>query len=107
QPPGGKPGMKPGQGLGVFWDKGKIAIRVAGGSDPAYKDGALYRPGEREWPDDQDVKVEVERTNPDGTFVVRVGGEKVLEDKIPAFKEARGPLELWIGGWSTRAQNWD
>jgi tetratricopeptide (TPR) repeat protein len=116
QPGGaGKAGLKQ-QGLAVLWDKSKLAVRVAGGMDPLFKDGAVRRlvakaGGEVDWPEGDAngmVRLSIERVDhKKGVFAVRLDGEKVLEDTIPAFKEAKGAFELWIGGWSNQAANWD
>jgi tetratricopeptide (TPR) repeat protein len=117
QSPGSR-GVAKGPGLGVFYDKGKVALRVGGGLDPAYKDGELHRVvrdgKEREFdPDDETgqgrpVRVTIRRTNDrEGGWTVSIGDTVVLEEKISALKRARGPLELWIGGWSSKAQFWN
>ena len=112
---GGKGGLKQ-QGLAILWNKSKVAVRVGGGMDPLYKDGEVRilktKAGpEMEWPSDEKsgtVLLSIERTDHKaGTYVVRLNGEKVLEDKIPSLKETRGSFELWIGGWSSQAANWD
>jgi hypothetical protein len=107
-------GLAKNQGIGLFYDKGKVAVRVGGGSDPLYKDGEIHRVSsggqDVEWPDDptgQGVLVEIERADKDGSIVVRLGNREILKDKVPAFKQAKGDAELWLGGWSNKAQNWN
>ncbi len=122
QPTGGA-GVARGVGLGVFYDHGKVAVRVAGGSDAQWKDAELHRVvvagGDLAWdPDDKTglgrpVRILVKRTNEkDGTMTVEVGPEggelvKVLEDRISGFRFGRGPLDLWLGGWASQSQQWN
>jgi predicted Zn-dependent protease len=114
QPPGGKNGMKT-QGLAVLWDKGKVAARIGGAVEAEWKDGEVHRVkneagAEMDWPDASGgpVRITFERVNPaDGTFAVRLNDKEILRQRVPAFKEGRGPLEFWVGGWSNQAANWD
>lgn len=120
QPPSqAKGGLVKGQGIGVFYDKGRISVKVTGGNDNYYKDGMVKRAkrdtanpasAEFDWPEDKDgrgVLVEIERKSADGDMSVRVGGQEIVADRIATFRRSKGDLELWIGGWSTRAQNWN
>ncbi len=111
----GKGGLAKGQGIGVFYNKGKIAVRLAGGNVEPYKDGELHNVtkdgAELLWPEDKDgrgVLVEITRKNPaDGEISIRVGDQEILTDRFSTFRRAKGELELWLGGWSTRAEKWD
>lgn len=109
-------GLAKNQGFGLFYDKGKVAVRIGGGTDPAFKDGEMHRVtrdgAEVDWPDPTaeggGVMVEIERTGDDGTeIVLRLGNQQVLKDRVPAFKRTAGDFELWLGGWSNKASNWD
>ena len=107
-------------GLGVFYDRGKIAARVGGGQDDRYKDGEIHRiQPEREWPSDDWVEIRIVRTDArEGQFEIYVDadpdddqpGIRVFEEGIvvSSFKGlTRTNAELWIGGFSTQAQEWD
>jgi hypothetical protein len=107
-------GLAKSQGVAVFYDKGKVAVRVGGGQDPLYKDGEVHRVvkdgKELEWPDDPTglgVLVEIQRVDGEGTVVLRLGSVEVLRDRVSSFKRGKGDTELWLGGWSAKAQNWD
>jgi hypothetical protein len=115
QPPSGDgKGLARNQGFGVFYDRGKVAVRIGGGTDPAYRDGALHRVkkdgAEVDWPSDaEDVAVvEIERGGEDGTqLTIRLNGQEVLSDRVASFRRSKSEQELWIGGWSNKAANWD
>ncbi|MBL9086125.1 MAG: hypothetical protein JNM10_03205 [Planctomycetia bacterium] len=114
QPPSGAgKGLGRNQGIGVFYNRGKVALRIGGGADPLYKDGsmkAVMKDGaEMEWPDDGGaVLVEIQRSGDDGTqLTVRLNGQELVSDKVSAFRRARGEQELWLGGWSAKAEKWD
>lgn len=115
QPPSqAKGGLTSGQGIGVFYEKNHVAVRITGGNDPAYKDGEIHRVQPKsedpDWPEDKDgrgVLVEIERRSADGEIVIRVAGKEVVTDRVATFRRAKGELELWVGGWSTKAANWD
>jgi len=116
QPPsGGGKGLSKNAGVGVFYRNGKVALRVGGGTDPLYKDGALktvQKDGvELEWPDDGaggTVLVEIQRSGDDGTqLTLRLNGTELLSDRVPAFRRAKAEQELWLGGWSAKAEKWD
>ncbi len=120
QPPSqAKGGLVKGQGIGVFYVKGKVWLKVTGGNDNYYKDGALHLAKKNtadlaspdiDWPEDKDgrgVLVEIERKSGDGDMVVRVGGQEVFADRIASFRRAKGDLELWLGGWTPTATLWN
>lgn len=115
QPPSQpKGGLVKGQGIGIFYDKGKVAARITGGNDAYFKDGTIKRVlkngAEMEWPEDKDgqgVLVEIERKNVNGEITVRVGGQEIVTDVVATFRRAKGDLELWLGGWSTKSMLWD
>ncbi|MFO0934076.1 MAG: hypothetical protein U1E39_15420 [Planctomycetota bacterium] len=116
QPPSGAgKGLGRNQGIGVFYNRGKVALRIGGGADPAYKDGAMKNVAkdgvELEWPDDGSggtALVEILRSGDDGTqLTVRLNGQELVSDKLSSFRRARGEQELWLGGWSAKAEKWD
>ncbi len=99
-------------GVAVAWYKGKVHVRVGGGTDPLFKSGEFRDPaaGEMPWPEDAGglpTRVEIERLDKDGNFEIRLNGTVVLKDRVPVFKQAKGPAELYLGGFSTQTQRWD
>jgi tetratricopeptide (TPR) repeat protein len=133
QAPSRPTGLSKVQGVGVFYDKGKVAVRVGGSADAARRDGLVHRVlkdgKEVDWPQDDPAKyvmVEIERVDAkDGWLVVRLypqgsedvpPGEKeedhaarheVFREKLGTFRATRGTAEVWFGGYSTKSQNWD
>lgn len=107
-------GLPRNQGIGLFYDKGYVALRVGGGTDPLYKDGALKRVrrdgAEVEWPDDDPAGavVEIERSGDDGSQItVRLNGQEILSDRVTTMRRSKAEMELWLGGWSQKAEKWD
>ncbi len=107
-------------GLGVFYDRGKIAVRVGGGQDDRFKDGMLHRiQPEKTWPGDGWVEIRIVRNDArEGHFDIWIDPEpdddqpgiRVFEEGevVSSFKgHTRTNAELWIGGFSTQAQEWD
>lgn len=95
-------------GLGVFFDRTKLAARLGGGADPAFKDGEVRRlPGDQAWPVDRGdvVEVRIVREDPDaGTMVAYLNDKEVLRDTISGWKRGRGKTLLWIGGYGNTAE---
>jgi tetratricopeptide (TPR) repeat protein len=108
-------------GIGLFYDKGKLAIRVGTGRDPTFKAGAMLRVvPETLWPSDDWVEVHIVRSEEDdGTMKVyldpdpRTGQEPdpddpFFADTLSGFKgRTRSGAELWIGGWGAKAQQFE
>lgn len=111
-------------GIGVFYDRGKVALRIGGGQIERWKDGAIHRMvPEMDWPDDGWVEVRIVRTSvKDGRMQIWLDpnptdgqeGIPLLRDDdgnegeiVSGFKgTARSTAELWIGGFSNQAQEW-
>ncbi|MFV1958950.1 MAG: hypothetical protein ACC662_06010, partial [Planctomycetota bacterium] len=105
-------------GIGVFYDRGKEAARIGGGREERFKDGMVHRTvPEKPWPSDGWVEVRIVRQDlKTGTLAAYVDkdpadgldGEKIVEDIIGSYKgKTRAKAQLWIGGWSTEAQEFD
>jgi len=107
-------------GLGVFYDRGKVAARVGGGQDERYKDGQIHRIApEVDWPSDGWVEVRIVRNDArEGHFDIWLDAEP--DDDMPGLRVfaegetvssfkgmTRTNAQLWIGGFSTQAQEWD
>jgi tetratricopeptide (TPR) repeat protein len=108
-------GLARNQGFGLFYDRGDVAVRIGGGMAPGTKDGELHKvlkDGKPiAWPEDATgggVLVEFERSRTDDTEItIRLNNQDVVTDKIPSFRRSKSEQELWMGGWSNKAQNWD
>ncbi len=101
-------------GIGIFYDKGRVAARSAKGSEDAFKDAVIHRllddGAEVDWPDGNDGEVEVRfvrEVDEKGTMVVYIDGKEFHRDDISTFKRSNGSAALWIGGFSTQAQKFD
>ena len=101
-------------GIGIFYDKGRVAARSAKGRKDAFKDAAMHRLKENnadvDWPTGNDGEVEVRFVREDddrGTMVVYIDGQEYHRDDISTFKRSTGAAALWIGGFSTQAQKFD
>ena len=101
-------GNKKRPGLGIFYDRAKIAIRIQGGQIKKYKEGNVTRlDPAQDWPGDE-VELRIVKLDPQkGTVGLYLNGELVIQDNISAFKSARGKAMLWIGGYSTETQDFD
>lgn len=101
-------GNKKRPGLGIFYDRAKIAIRLQGGQIKQYKEGNVTRlDPAQEWPGDE-VELRIVKLDPQkGTVGLYLNGELVIQDNVSAFKSARGKAMLWIGGYSTETQDFD
>ncbi len=104
-------------GLGVFYDRGKVALRFGGGQEEVWKDGMIHRlTPEVEWPTGEWVEIRIVRTDDrEGRMQIwldadpddGVEGEKIGEDTVSGFKgTTKTPAELWIGGYSPQAQRY-
>ncbi len=97
-------------GIGIFFDKAKVAVRVGGGQNDGLKDGLpkrtwVGREAEQEWPSNDWVEVRIARLDADkGLMAVFLNGEEVFRDNVSGFKRTRGKASLWIGGWSNQAE---
>jgi tetratricopeptide (TPR) repeat protein len=133
QAPSKEKGLSKVAGIGLFYDKGKVAVRAGGSTEVAYRDGLVHRltkdGQEVDWPDVEPGKavvVEIEREDPkEGWLVVRLYPEgredprtgmlrdedkkafEVFRQKFASFRQAKSPAEVWFGGYSTKSQNWD
>ena len=38
---------------------------------------------------------------------MRLNGQELVSDKLSSFRRVRGEQELWLGGWSAKAEKWD
>jgi tetratricopeptide (TPR) repeat protein len=116
---GRRGGLSRQAGVGVFYDRGKVAVRFGQGREERWKDGELHRlVPEVEWPSDGWMGVRIARLDrekgtvgifldPDPTDGVDPT-EPVATDEVSGFKEASGgKSELWIGGYATQAQPFD
>ena len=98
--------------LGVYNDKGKIAVRVGGGKgvgdNEMFKDGNLKRmPGDPPWPSHGPVRVRIVRITDKGLVQLYVEDELIIEEQISGLKRSGGKMNLWIGGYSTMTQPFD
>ena len=101
-------GNKKRPGIGVFYDRAKIAVRIQGGQNKQFKEGNVTRlDPAQEWPGDEVELRIVKLDEQKGTVAVYLNGELVIEDNVSAFKSARGKAMLWIGGYSTETQDFD
>jgi tetratricopeptide (TPR) repeat protein len=99
-------------GIGIFYDKGKVALRVGGGREEAFRDGAIHRVvPEMDWPQgdaDGFVEVRIERVDAeDGEMVVYLGGAELFRDVVSPFRDSRSEAVLWMGGFGSQAQPFD
>ena len=100
-------------GIGVFNDRGRVAIRVGGGREEQWRDGEVHRlldenGKEIAWPSNGPVTIRFVREDHDeGLLVVYLDDERLIEDRIGGLKRAGGDMQLWIGGYSTQAQPYD
>jgi tetratricopeptide (TPR) repeat protein len=101
---GGVPPKTP--GIGVLYDKAKVAVRVGGGQEARFKEGTVKRlDPEMAWPSNDWVDVRIVREDvKDGVLVVYLNGAEILRDKVGAFREGKRKAELWIGGFGNTAQ---
>ncbi len=114
---GGGRGRSAAPGIGVFNDRGRVALRIGGGRNETYKDGEIHRllapdGSERMWPTGESVHVRIVRVNGDeGTFNIYLNDEPLFDESAPesisGLRRAGGDLQLWIGGFSTQAQPYD
>jgi tetratricopeptide (TPR) repeat protein len=104
---GGRSSKAP--GIGIFYDKAKLAVRIGTGKIKRYKDGGLLRlDPEQMWPGDEEIEVRIEREDAEkGTMAVYLNDELVIRDNLSGFKRAKGKAILWIGGHATTAQLFD
>lgn len=102
-------GNKKRPGVGVFYDKNKVAVRVQGGQDKKFKEGNVQRlDPEQSWPEGEDVIVRFVREDAQrGTMAIYLNDELVLRDNVSTFKLTRGKAALWIGGYSTETEPFD
>jgi len=96
-------------GIGVFYDRNKLAVRIGGGQIKRYKDGNLLRVDpERLWPEGEEIVLRIEREDEkSGTIAIYLDDELIERDQISAFKQGRGDATLWIGGHADEAQPFD
>ena len=96
-------------GIGVFYDRNKIAVQIGGGQEKKYKDGSQMRlDPEQLWPEGEDVLLRIEREDDkSGVIAVYLNDELVVKDQISAFKQGRGDATLWIGGAGDLTQPFD
>jgi len=96
-------------GIGVFYDKNKIAVRVQGGQEKKYKEGSLLRvEPEQLWPETDEVTVRFVREDAKkGVMAVYLNDRLVLRDRVSTFKGTKGKAALWIGGFATETQPFD
>ena len=115
---GSRGGIAKQAGIGVFYDRGKVAVRIGGGREDRWKDGLLHRlVPEMDWPDAEWVEFRIVREDEDEGLIAvyldatpgdGVEGVKIAEDVVGTFKgSSRTKAEIWIGGYSTQAQTWD
>jgi hypothetical protein len=102
-------GNKKRPGVGVYYDKNKIAVRVQGGQEKKFKEGNIQRlDPEQPWPDGDEVVVRFVREDAQrGTMAIYLNDELVLRDNVSTFKLTRGKAALWIGGYSTETEPFD
>ncbi len=95
-------------GIGIFYDKAKVAVRIGGGQMKKYKEGNIIRlDPEQAWPGDE-VRIRIVREDAKkGTMAVFINDELVIRDNISGFKQSRGLASLWIGGYSTETEPFD
>jgi hypothetical protein len=95
-------------GIGVFYDKGVLAVRAGGGQNDAFRDGEIHRlPENPAWPSGDVLRITIVREDrKDGLLAIYLGDspEPIFSDKVSGFRESRGPAELWIGGFGNQAQ---
>ncbi|MDJ0520440.1 MAG: tetratricopeptide repeat protein [Planctomycetota bacterium] len=96
-------------GLGIFYDKNKVAVRVQGGQEKKWKEGNVTRlDPEQAWPEGEEVVVRFVREDAQrGTMAVYLNDNLVLRDNVSTFKLTRGKAALWIGGYSTDTEPFD
>lgn len=100
-------------GIGVFNDRGRVAIRVGGGRKEEWRDGEIHRlldeaGKEVPWPSNGPVTVRIVREDEDeGEIAIYLDDTRVVSDRIGGLKRAGGDMQLWIGGYSTQAQPYD
>ncbi|MDA1194619.1 MAG: tetratricopeptide repeat protein [Planctomycetota bacterium] len=96
-------------GLGIFYDRNKIAVRIQGGQIKRYKEGDVTRlEPAMDWPEGDEVELRIVRLDANtGAVAVYLNGELIIEDQVSAFKASRGKAMLWIGGYSTQEQEYD
>ncbi len=115
---GSRGGFAKRAGVGLFYDRGKVAVRFGGGREDRWKDGLLHRVvPEIDWPEGEWVELRIVREDDeegrmavylDGTPGDGVEGVKIAEDVVGTFKgSSRTKAQIWIGGYSTQAQPWD
>jgi tetratricopeptide (TPR) repeat protein len=116
---GRRGGLQRQAGVGIFYDRGKVAVRFGQGREEAWKDGELHRVvPEVDWPADGWVGVRIVRTDREkGTLAIYLDPdptdgveptEPVATDEVGGFKEnSGGKSELWLGGYATQAQPFD
>lgn len=100
-------------GIGLFNDKGRVAVRVGGGRNDAYRDGEVHRVldgagQEVFWPAGV-ADIRIERVDAEaGTFALFLNEEEIFRDDLGGLKRtSRGDMPLWIGGYATQSQPFD
>ncbi len=93
-------------GIGIFYDKNKVAIRIQGGQEKKYKEGSILRMDpEMTWPDGEEVTVRFVREDASkGTLAVYLNDTLIVRDRVSTFKGTKGKAALWMGGYSTQTQ---
>jgi tetratricopeptide (TPR) repeat protein len=94
-------------GIGVFYDRNKVAVRIHGGQIKRYKTGDVTRLDPSvDWPAGDEVVVRIVREDPErGTVAVYLNDTLVVRDNVSTFRSSRGKASLWFVGYSTRAQD--
>ncbi|MDF1700495.1 MAG: tetratricopeptide repeat protein, partial [Planctomycetota bacterium] len=96
----GKSGNKKRPGIGIFYDRAKVAVRIQGGQIKKYKEGNVTRlDPAMDWPATDEVELKIVRLDPQkGTVAVYLNDELIIQDTVSAFKMTRGTAMLWVGG---------
>ncbi len=106
-------------GIGLYYDRGKVAVRIGGGRDETYKTGEPRRlVPETAWPSDQWVEIRIVREDEDEGRIALYLDPKpddgiapdspTVEDIVGSFKgSGRSSARLLLTGWSTQAQDFD
>lgn len=105
----GRGGNKKRPGIGIFYDRAKIAVRIQGGQNKKFKEGDLLRlDPPQDWPAGDEVELKIVKLDGQkGTVAVYLNDELVIQDNVSAFKSSKGKAMLWIGGYSTETQEFD
>jgi tetratricopeptide (TPR) repeat protein len=103
-------GSRKSSSIGIFSDKGRIAVQVGNGRKEELKDGLVHRllddnGKEISWPSNGPVRVRIVREDDEkGVLAIYLNDEFVFRETISGFKKSRGPLGLWIMGYGNQAQ---